>query len=395
MEQKDFYQTLVQRYLNKQLTDKELELFVELVKDDKLDEYLLAAMNQEAGITEADEKDYETANKVRRIWYKIAAAAAVFFILSFGLYFYLAKNQVTSHQVNQELSKTNDIEPGSNKATLTLANGSTISITDADIGKLAEQAGVKITKSTSGKLVYEVLPSSAKNKTGVKYNTISTPRGGDFQVNLPDGTKVWLNAASSIKFTTDFANVNSRRLELHGEAYFEVAKKFKSINGRRTQQRVPFVVVTDKQEIEVLGTHFNVNSYDDELNTKTTLLEGSVKVSLLNGKYPKSGISRVLKPGEQSVVTRAATDVQISKANIGQVMAWQKGYFHFENDDLQSVMRQLSRWYDVEVIYHVKRPDDEFIGDIPRAVKLSEVLKMLEFGGVSFKIEGRKLIVIK
>ncbi|WP_316793627.1 FecR family protein [Pedobacter frigoris] len=395
MEQKDFYQLLVQRYLNKQLTDKELELFVELVKENKLDDYLLVAMNQEAGITEADELDYETANKVRPIWYKIPVAAAILFILSFGLYFYLEKNQDAARQVKQELSKTNDIEPGGNKATLTLANGSTISITDANIGKLAEQAGVKITKSTSGKLVYEVLPSSAKNKTGVKYNTISTPRGGDFQINLPDGTKVWLNAASSIKFTTDFANVNSRRLELRGEAYFEVAKKFKFINGKRTQQRVPFVVVTDKQEIEVLGTHFNVNSYDDELDTKTTLLEGSVKVSLLTGKHAKAGISRLLKPGEQSIVTHAATDVQISKANLDQVMAWQKGYFHFENDDLQSVMRQLSRWYDVEVVYQVKRPDDEFMGDIPRSVKLSEVLKMLEFGGVNFKIEGRKLIVIK
>lgn len=378
MEDKEFYRILVSRYINKQLSDEELELFVQLTKDGKLDEHLLGAMNEEGGISEADEEDHHKQIKIKPLWLKLTAAVVILVTLSIGLYSYF------NHDLNNANPRAayakQDAEPGGNKAILTLADGTEISLTDAGNGQIAKQAGVAITKNASGQLVYTVTESSKKE---MAYNTISTPRGGQYQVNLPDGTRVWLNAASSIKFPTSFANATYRKVELTGEAYFEVFKN----------KKLPFIVITDKQEVEVFGTHFNINSYDDETSIKTTLLEGSVKVSLLNGR--DKTVSRFLRPGEQANVEHQDMNLKISKANIDQVMAWQKGYFHFEGDDLQSVLRQLSRWYDVDVLYEINHTDDEFMGDIPRNVKLSEVLKILEFGGVHFKIEGKKLIVTK
>jgi len=223
--------------------------------------------------------------------------------------------------------------------------------------------------------VYSVIASDARP---LAFNTISTPKGGIYQVNLPDGTKVWLNAASSIKFPTTFAQLSQRKVELEGEAYFEVAKN----------KKVPFVVSTSGQQVQVLGTHFNISSYSDEGELKTTLLEGSVKVVAAN--------TIVLKPGQQSNLKRNGSGgLKVSTANIAQVMAWKNGFFHFEKENLHEVMRQLSRWYDIEVIYEVDRHDDEFMGDIPRGIKLSEALKILSFEGTQFRIEGRKLIVKK
>lgn len=371
MEDEKFYKALVQRYLNKQLTDRELELFAELVRTDKLDDYLAMAWNEDSEITEADELDFNRTQKVRSLWPKAVAAAAVLIILSIGGYFYLQKDLPLKNRVVQQ----NDIAPGGNKATLTLADGSKISLTDASNGELAKQSGVKISKLKNGELVYSVIANDA---TQLAYNTISTPRGGVYQVNLPDGTRVWLNAASSIKFPTTFAHLSQRKVELEGEAYFEVAKN----------KKLPFVVATSRQQVQVLGTHFNINSYGDEAEVKTTLLEGSVKVFAAN--------EVVLKPGQQANVSRNGSGtVQVNTANIVQVMAWKNGFFHFEKDDLPAVMRQLSRWYDIEVVYEVNRHDDEFIGDIPRGIKLSEVLKMLSFEGTQFQIDGNRLTIKK
>lgn len=373
MEEKEFYATLVQRYLNKQLSDPELELFSQLSKEGKLDEQLANAWNVETGISEEDEQDYQRVNRPKLLWPRIAVAATILITLSAGLYFYF-DTKPESEIVKYALVKQ-DVEPGGNKATLTLADGSKISLTDADNGQLAEQGGVKISKSANGQLVYSVV-ESGQRETG--YNTITTPRGGIYQVNLPDGTRVWLNAASSIKFPTTFAHLNQRKVELQGEAYFEVSRNKKQ----------PFIVQSGKQQVEVLGTHFNINSYEDESEVKTTLLEGSVKVS--------AGNVILLKPGQQSTVGASQGGrVKVSPANIEQAMAWKNGFFHFEKENLHSVLRQLARWYDIEVVYQVKRVDDEFMGDIPRGVKLSEVLKILEFEGTHFKIENRKLIVTK
>ncbi|AOM76018.1 FecR family protein [Pedobacter steynii] len=373
MEEKEFYATLVQRYLNKQLSDQELELFSQLSKEGKLDEQLANAWNVEAGISEEDEQDYQRVNRPKLLWPRIAVAATILITLSTGLYFYF-DTKPESEIVQYALVKQ-DVEPGGNKATLTLADGSKISLTDAGNGQLAEQGGVKISKSANGQLVYSVVESGQRE---AGYNTITTPRGGIYQVNLPDGTRVWLNAASSIKFPTTFAHLNQRKVELQGEAYFEVSRNKKQ----------PFIVQSGKQQVEVLGTHFNINSYEDESEVKTTLLEGSVKVS--------AGNVILLKPGQQSTVGASQGGrVKVSPANIEQAMAWKNGFFHFEKENLHSVLRQLARWYDIEVVYQVNRADDEFMGDIPRGVKLSEVLKILEFEGTHFKIENRKLIVTK
>lgn len=373
MEENNFYEALVQRYLKNQLTDQELELFAELVRTGKLDDQLFEAWNADIDITEEDELDFNRTQKVRFLWPKAVAAAAVLIMLSFAGYFYYQKySSATPVELTANL---HDADPGGNKATLTLADGSKISLTDASNGELAKQSGVRISKSKNGELVYSVIATNTKLPV---FNTISTPRGGVYQVNLPDGTKVWLNAASSIKFPTTFAHLKERKVELEGEAYFEVAKN----------KKLPFIVSTSGQQLKVLGTHFNVNAYDDEDEVKTTLLEGSLKVFAAN--------SILLKPGQQAHVNRKGSrNVQLSPANIAQVMAWKNGFFHFEKDNLHTVMRQLSRWYDVEVVYEVDRQDDEFMGDIPRGIKLSEVLKMLAFEGTQFKIEGHKLIVKK
>lgn len=375
MEENRFYELLVERYLKKQLTDQELELFAELLSTGKLDNQLLRAWNADAEITEADELDFNRSQQPRFLWPKAVAAAAavVLMVLSVGGYFYAQNRSIETE--NRLSVNTHDVDPGGNKATLTLADGSKISLTDANNGELAKQSGVKISKSKNGELVYSVIASDA---TPLAYNTISTPKGGVYQVNLPDGTKVWLNAASSIKFPTTFAQLSQRKVELEGEAYFEVAKN----------KKVPFVVSTGGQQVQVLGTHFNISSYSDEGELKTTLLEGSVKVIAAN--------TIVLKPGQQSNLKRNGSgDLKVSTANITQVMAWKNGFFHFEKENLHEVMRQLSRWYDIEVIYEVDRHDDEFMGDIPRGIKLSEALKILSFEGTQFRIEGHKLIVKK
>lgn len=373
MEENEFYKILVQRYLDKQLSDEELELFVQLTKEGKLDDQLLDAWNEEAEISEADEMDYQRANQPKPLWPKLVAAASILIAIFAGFYFYSG----TGHTLNSiaTASTKHDAAPGGNKATLTLSDGSQISLTDAGNGQLAEQSGVRITKNADGQLVYSIVPSDTKE---LAYNTISTPRGGVYQINLPDGTSVWLNAASSIKFPTTFAHLSQRQVELRGEAYFEVAKN----------KKLPFIVSTGQQQVEVLGTHFNINSYEDEEEVKTTLLEGSVKVSAGNVMF--------LKPGQQATSSvRLGGKVKVGPANIEQAMAWKNGFFHFEKENLHSVLRQLARWYDVEVVYQIDRPDDEFVGDIPRGVKLSEVLKILEFEGTHFRIEGRKLFVIK
>ena len=340
-----------------------------------MDDHLFRTWNAGAEITEADELDFNRSRQLRSLWPKAiaAAAAVVLMVLSVGGYLYFQNKSAATE--NQLAVNTHDVDPGGNKATLTLADGSRISLTDANNGELAKQSGVKISKSKNGELVYSVAASDA---TPLAFNTISTPRGGVYQVNLPDGTKVWLNAASSIKFPTTFAQLSQRKVELEGEAYFEVAKN----------KKVPFVVATSGQQVQVLGTHFNISSYTDERELKTTLLEGSVKVIAAN--------TIVLKPGQQSNLKRNGSgDLKVSTANIAQVMAWKNGFFHFEKENLHEVMRQLSRWYDIEVVYEVDRHDDEFMGDIPRGIKLSEALKILSFEGTQFRIEGRKLIVKK
>ncbi|WP_342327565.1 FecR domain-containing protein [Pedobacter sp. FW305-3-2-15-E-R2A2] len=324
-----------------------------------------------------------------RLRFRIVAAAAVFIIAITAVFFYSNYKDVNGPQIVE-----NDINPGKNKAVLTLANGQKISLTDALNGELAQQAGVTISKTANGQLIYQAAPNSSGKNTA-EYNTIEAPRGGQWQVILPDGSKVFLNASSSLKYPVSFAT-KERKVELKGEAYFEISHNKKS----------PFRVIAKGQTVEVLGTHFNIMSYDDEKTVKTTLLSGSVKVSS-NGSNV-AGVNAVgikaaktaaefliLKPGEQSQVSPGNMKL-IHDVDLEDVLAWKNGYFKF-NENLRSIMTKVSRWYDVEVVYETQPdPEFKFKGEISRDKNISELLNMLDYtGNVHFKIEGRRVIVKK
>lgn len=304
---------------------------------------------------------------------RYAAAAAVLLVLVSVYFIYNSSNrQPDLAKISSQKQRfKNDIPPGTNKAVLTLADGSTIVLDDEANGALATQGTTKVLKF-NGKVSYQIAQQSSEE---ILYNTISTPRGGQYQVVLPDGSEVWLNAASSIHFPTVFQS-NERKVEVTGEAYFEITKnKFK-----------PFIVSVNKSQVEVLGTHFNVMAYEDEALLKTTLLEGSVK--FVNGNTTK-----ILVPGQQSELKKDGVVAVASDVDVDDVMAWKNGIFHFEGEDIGTVTRQLSRWYDVDVEYR-KKVDDLFYAEMPRNTKLSDALKALELTGkVHFEIDGKKIIV--
>ncbi|WP_291402486.1 FecR family protein [Daejeonella sp.] len=310
-------------------------------------------------------------------------AAMIMVALSVGLYFYSNR---TLPQVEQfaELNVKNDILPGNNKAVLTLADGSRISLDDAANGLLASQGNIAITKTDNGEIVYERNIES-KNRDLLSQsvtNTIQTPKGGKFQVRLPDGSKVWLNSASTLSYPTTFTG-KERKVTLSGEAYFEIA----------SNKKVPFRVISNGQIVEVLGTHFNINSYDDEDFTKTTLLEGSVRV-ILKSTSDVLGKTKMLKPGEQSLTNTKQSGIRIENADTEKAIAWKNGYFKFKNTPIKEIMREVERWYDVELIYEGNMPTDEFTGFISNDVNISAVLKILEqSGGVKFTVKGKKIKV--
>jgi len=306
-----------------------------------------------------------------RTWY--SAAALLLIILSTGLYF----NRKTEAPV---LAKTipsrfqNDVSPGDNRAVLTLDDGSRINLDDAENGLLVSESNIEIKKVGIGQVQYTGKPQSAQT---VKYNTLTTPMGGQYQLILPDGSKVWLNAGSSLHFPTAFAG-KERRVELKGEAYFEVAKN----------RDMPFKVFANDMEVKVLGTHFNVMAYEDEKSMNTTLLEGSVQV--LNGS------GRVyLEPGEKAVLNKTSGNMNVSTADIEQAVAWKNGYFIFSDENIESIMRKVSRWYNVDVTFKGSMNNKDFVGTISRNKNVSELLRMLELtGAVHFSIEGRRIIVM-
>lgn len=303
---------------------------------------------------------------------KLSIAAAVLLILSFGTWFILQKQEPAVF----ELSVAKDIAPGQNKATLTLASGRKIILAETAVGEiLREPGGLSISHTKSGELIY-TSKATGKQTAGAAWNTLETFKGEQHQLMLPDGSHVWLNAASSITFPDAFSA--TREVSVSGEVYFEVAH----------DPSRPFIVKSKGQRVEVLGTHFNINVYPDELSGKTTLLEGAVRISTdANG-------SSLLKPGEQASLT--AGKIRVAKVSTDEVIAWKNGYFMFESEDIRSVMRKISRWYNVEVVYEGEVPQDTFGGTIDRFAKVSQVLKKLQLTDkVHFKVEGRRIIVTK
>jgi Fe2+-dicitrate sensor, membrane component len=316
-----------------------------------------------------------------RLWPRIAAAASIVLAIGAGIFFYT--NQ-PKKDVVQTATYAKDVAPGTAGATLTLANGKKIRLTDAGNGELAKESGVVVTKSADGQLVYTVQgdvavdPATIGENVHKIRNVLSTERGETYMVVLPDQSKVWLNAASSLIYNTNMNISKERVVSLEGEAYFEVAK----------DKARPFVVISRGQEVEVLGTHFNVNGYEDETATATTLLEGSVKVST-------GDIKQILKPGQQA--KSVGNTISVSQADVETVMDWKNGDFFLNRVDFRTAMRKIARWYNVEVIYDKSVPDDiESSGYISRTNNLSAVLKLIEKSGqVHFKIEERRIYVFK
>lgn len=307
-------------------------------------------------------------------WKRIAAAAAIIILMGAGTYFlFRDKGKKEIVKTNNNTPQNIDLPPGGNKAVLTLADNRTIVLDNVSNGTIAEQGNTKVLKLKDGQIAYDV---SDQKHAEVLYNTITTPRGGQYQLTLSDGSKVWLNAASSIRFPTTFAG-NQRKVEITGEAYFEVAKN----------AAMPFKVeVNGMQEVEVLGTHFNINAYLDESTINTTLLEGSVKVtSLMNHDQ------QLLLPGEQAQLTPDG-QIYINKTvDVSEVIAWKNGQFVFDSADVKSIMRQVSRWYNVDIIYEGKISKETYSGIVSRNNNVSEVLKIMEQGGLMFRIEGSTL----
>jgi len=295
----------------------------------------------------------------------LATMAAAIAIVVFSVYFFKVRDGIS----NGALAGHNDIAPGRNQAVLTLANGKKISLSDAKSGIVIKASQLSYNDGVS---------IEAVDRKNGEITTVSTPRGGQYKVELPDGTIVALNAASMLKFPSTFLGLVNRTVELAGEGYFEVAK----------DKKHPFIVKTAGQQVEVLGTHFNLNAYADERVIATTLVEGSVKVTL--GKNV-----RVIKPGEQALNNGVA--IMVSQANIENTTDWKEGSFFLNHLDFKSAMRKISRWYDVDVIYEGSFPDDmESGGWISRNNKLSAVLKLIESSGqVRFRLEGKKLYVSK
>jgi transmembrane sensor len=324
---------------------------------------------------------------IRRKNYSLAAAAALLlFAIGAGSYYWLFKEQTNQPRNNETAkAKHHDLPPGTDAATLTLADGHTI-VLDSASGTISKQGGATVI-NLNGQVSY-AKAGDKNEQVQVVYNTITTARGNQYPLILADGSKVWLNSASSLRFPTAFTG-DTREVELDGEGYFEVATL-----RLRSGQKMPFHVKTNTQDIEVLGTHFNVNAYKDEETIKTTLLEGRVKVR--RGQQAEGrDESIVLKPGEQAVLKGNSPLTIDHSPDLDQVMAWKNGWFEFDKTDIKTIMRQISRWYDVDVRYEVKPDNETYGGRISRNLNLSNILKMLETYGVHYRLENKTLTVVK
>jgi transmembrane sensor len=308
------------------------------------------------------------------IMYRTTAAAAILVFLSIGIYYFTHRGP-DQQKVIATIART--LKPGGNKAILTLSDGKQIVLTDAAKGQLASQSNATIEKTAEGNIVYNQAATALGVNGALAYNSMSTPQGGTYELTLSDGTKVTLDAASSIRYPVVFGSTE-RRVEITGQAYFEVAHN----------KMKPFRVSSKGQTVEVLGTHFNINAYSNEEATKTTLLEGSVKV--FNNQQ-----TALLKPGQQSAIMNGNTAIKVNNADIETAVAWKNGLFRFKRADLQTVMRQFSRWYNVEVVYEGAVPNAAITGKVLRTANAEQVLKIINSLGIKFKTDGKKIVISK
>jgi ferric-dicitrate binding protein FerR (iron transport regulator) len=342
---------------------------------------------------------YETPKNVVPLWRQSkvwwVAAGTIFIMATAGYFVMNNKPVVTKTAEVPKQPVVQPVLPGGNKAVLTLADGSTIVLDSAANGALTQQGNSQVIKTENGELVYEEAVRNSgtpltTHHSPLAYNSISTPRGGQYQIVLPDGTRVWLNAVSSLRFPASFTG-NEREVQLTGEAYFEVAGQQLSSDGKRKK---PFIVTilptagnAEGSKVEVLGTHFNIKAYNDESAIKTTLLEGAVSMST-------SKTRRVLKPGQQAQAAKDGQMIVDEDADTDEAIAWKNGRFQFTDASVETVMREIARWYDVEIVYAGKVPAEKFEGEIPRNSNITEVFRILELSNVHCKIEGKKITVL-
>jgi transmembrane sensor len=319
---------------------------------------------------------------LRRLGYGLRrwSVAVIFLLVAGGGLLLFLRGRETRPVVTIAAKPAVQIQPGANKAVLTLANGQQIILNNAQNGTIGQQGNIRVVKLDSGQLAYATPKAESpadQLAKGPLYNTITTPRGGQYQVTLADGTKVWLNAESSLRFPIAFTD-KDREVELTGEAYFEV----------KADKDKPFLVKAGQTETRVLGTNFNIMAYSDEGAVKTTLLEGAVSMGL--GMH-----SALLRPGEQGQYDDGKNIIATRAVNTRAVVAWKDGYYFFDRTPVKSVMRQIARWYDVTIVYQGAAPEDEIVGKLPRTADVKEVLHIMELIGIHFKIDGKTIVVQK
>lgn len=382
---------LIARYLKGELNPNELEILNQWLAKDEQNRQLLTELEDEEKVRTdllflqsidksaawgkihdelAEPKSRVSIFRWAFLYWKQAAAVLLIGFLSYIAFEYTSESEGFQRFSNSSKILKNDVLPGGDKAILTLGDGSKIVLEDLKDGTFREEKGVKISKR-DGQVEYDL--SASVKSAEITYNTITTPVGGQYTIILPDGSRVWLNSLSSLHFPTSFTQ-NKREVNLTGEGYFEITKNAEQ----------PFIVHAEKTSVEVLGTHFNVMAYPEDGDSRTTLLEGSVKVG--NGSGTK-----VLQPGQQA---RTGKEIRIHEVDTEEVVAWKNGYFQFENAELKTIMHQLKRWYGIELVNEQQLPDKHFTALISRSTRLSQVLKMLEMSGeLHFEINNKKVTI--
>lgn len=382
MMNKEEFVTLYEKFLEGNCTAEEIEMlqshhdeeirFEEALPDPADTKRLYLVLKEKLRNSIPDQEVF--AKKRSLQWLKIAAIFLV--ILSATIYILFLQKTAVTKPVDVVKTKTSKIIPGGNKAYLTTADGSVITLDGLKNGRLSAQNGIDINKVKDGLLQYSKIADIGANNNAVDYHTITIPRGGQYQLVLSDGTKVWLNSASTLRYPVSFTK-NERMVQLTGEAYFEVAKD-------RTK---PFRVNVNNLDVKVLGTHFNIMAYKDENAIKTTLLEGSVQLTAHNKKV-------MLKPGEQGKLGYGSETIDVTQVDAEEAVAWKEGYFVFDNEDIHTIMKRISRWYDVEVVFPPNFKRANFGGTVSRFKDVAQVLKSLELtGSVHFEIKERRIIV--
>lgn len=383
----EHFQFLLERYSKNQSTAEELEELFEMIgagNESALGPYF----EREWQI--ADEQQDQPERELNHIYHAVLQSASstvkkpvkLFRVLiaAATLLIIAATAFLVIKPLDDSERFANDVLPGRDRAVLTLNDGTRIDLDQRKAGKLAGQGTISITKSAKGLLTYKFLNLGKSNQDNPGLmNEISTPNGGQYQLVLSDGTKVWLNATSSLRFPVAFA-AGERKITLSGEAYFEVAHDAKR----------PFIITTAREQVKVLGTHFNINSYRNEPSSITTLVEGRVEVTSTDNKAAKG--AHILEPGQEA--TASNQGIAVSRADLEKAMAWKNGYFIFHNENLETIMRDIERWYDVTVVYEGDFSDKRFEGSVSRFKNVSEILRKFELtNSIHFKIEGRRITV--